>query len=76
MRVTHEVLATSPDPANKRGLATTGASASALGCSAHRNVERHRSHAFSVRGFAGAGQVRSYQGLAADNEQIAPIEPW
>jgi len=55
MRVTNEVLATSPDQTNKRGLATSGASASALGCSAHRNVERHRGHAFSSRRFAGAG---------------------
>jgi hypothetical protein len=59
MRVTNEVLATSPDQANKRGLATSGASVSALGCSAHRNVERHRNHAFSVRRFAAAGRVRS-----------------
>ena len=31
MRVTNEVLATSLDQANKRGLTTTGESASALG---------------------------------------------
>jgi hypothetical protein len=33
-RVTNEVLATSPDQANKRGLTTSGESASALGGSA------------------------------------------
>ena len=52
-RVTNEVLATSPDQANKRGLATSGESASALGGSTPAyNARRLRS--FSAGRFAPA----------------------
>jgi len=61
-RVTNEVLATSPDQANKRGLATSGESASALeGSAPAYNVPSL--HPFSARRFVALGACGANKAL-------------
>jgi hypothetical protein len=71
MRVTNEVLATSPDQANKRGLATSGESASALGGSTPAYNVRNL-HSFSARRFVPAlGAWRANKRLQLTRPSVA-----
>ena len=75
-RVTNEVLATSPDQANKRGLATSGESASALGGDAAAyNARRLRS--FSAGRFVPVlGAWRANKALQLTANSLGTTEPW